>query len=342
MEAMVQHEHGEGGLRPQQRPTLTPGPGQVVVEVDRCGLNHLDLWLKHGGTGDDPALPRVPGADVLGRVGALGEGVTGLAEGTPVIVYPGSACEDCRSCAAGVQSACREFRVLGYQFDGGYARQVLVERRNILPVPDGADERWGAVPVAYVTAWNALVSKCGLTEGDTVVIWGAAGGLGNAALNIAAGLGARTVALVGSQDKVSWLRAQGYTGEAVVRSPRVVREVRSLCPGGGADVVLDHVGAQAWSADLKMLAPRGRLALCGVTSGPEAGTDLRYVLGKQLSIHGSWMGDRGDLDAVVAFLRDTPDALPAVERVFPLQEAAVAQQHLESGRQRGKTLLTMS
>jgi NADPH:quinone reductase-like Zn-dependent oxidoreductase len=147
---------------------------------------------------------------------------------------------------------------------------------------------------------------------------------------------------VGSPDKVSWLRAQGYTGEAVVRSPQVVREVRSLCPGGGADVVLDHVGAQAWAADLKMLAPRGRLAFCGVTSGHEASTDLRYILGKQLSIHGSWMGDRGDMEAVVAFLRDTPDALPPVERVFPLREATAAQKHLESGRQPGKTLLTMS
>lgn len=342
MWAMVQQEHGADGLRWTRVADPEPDAGEIVVDVAHCGLNHLDLWLKQGGTGDTLTLPRIPGADVTGRVARVGADVTTVHVGDPVVLYPGASCGECAECAAGVESACAQFRVMGYQFDGGYAQRVRTDQRNAMVLPADADQRWAGVPVSYVTAWNALVTKAGLTADDTAVIWGATGGLGNAALRIAVGLGAHTIAIVGSEDKAEWLRGHGFTGTTIVRSDRVVKDVRAACPGRGASVVLDHVGASSWMSSLKMLAPRGRLAFCGVTSGHQATTDLRHVFGKQLSIHGSWMGNRNDLADVVAFLRDTPDALPVVDRVFPLSEAAAAQAHIESGKHVAKTLLETS
>ncbi|QVQ51586.1 alcohol dehydrogenase catalytic domain-containing protein [Spiractinospora alimapuensis] len=338
---MVQREHGADGLRWTEVAAPVPAAGEVVVDVSHCGLNHLDLWLKQGGTGDTLSLPRIPGADVTGRVARVGADVTTVRVGDPVVLYPGSSCGACAECAEGVESACPRFQVMGYQFDGGYAQQVLTDHRNAVVLPDGADRRWAGVPVSYVTAWNALVTKSGLTERDTVVIWGATGGLGNAALRIAEGVGAHAIAIVGSENKAAWLRDHGFDGTTIVRSDRVAKDVRAACPGRGASVVLDHVGASTWMSSMKMLAPRGRLAFCGVTSGYEAVTDLRHVFGKQLSIHGSWMGNRHDLAEVVAFLRDRPQALPVIDREFPLVEAAAAQAHMESGDHLAKNLLTI-
>lgn len=339
MWAMVQQEHGADGLRWTEVADPAPAVGEIVVDVTHCGLNHLDLWLKQGGTGDTLSLPRIPGADVKGRVTRVGADVTTVRVGDPVVLYPGSSCGECAECAAGVESACPRFHVMGYQFDGGYAQRVLTDGRNAVVLPDDADRRWAGVPVSYVTAWNALVTKSGLTERDTVVIWGATGGLGNAALRIAEGIGAQAIAIVGSQDKATWLRDHGFDGTTIVRTDRVAKDVRAACPGRGASVVLDHVGASTWMSSMKMLAPRGRLAFCGVTSGYEAVTDLRHVFGKQLSIHGSWMGNRHDLAEVVAFLRDRPQALPFVDREFPLRDAAAAQAHMESGDHLAKNLL---
>jgi NADPH:quinone reductase-like Zn-dependent oxidoreductase len=341
MRAMVQRDHGAHQLALEHREPVPPAPGEVRIEVSHCGLNHLDLWLRRGQTGDKLSLPRVPGSDVLGRVVEVGEGVNDLAEGAPVLLYPGDACGACAACEDGVESACRSFGVRGYNFDGGYVEQVTAHRRNVVPLPD-ADERWAAVPVSYITAWNGLVAKAGLRAGESVAIWGASGGLGHAALRIATALECEVIAIVGSSQKETWLREHGFDGDVVLRDDDVVRAVRCRTGNRGVDVVLDHVGAASWMTSLKMLAVRGRLAFCGVTTGHRAETDLRHLFGKQLTVHGSWMGDRRDLAEVVALLEKHPDALPIIDEVFALEAAYAAQEHLESEGHVGKTLLRMA
>jgi len=341
MRVMIQRAHGDGELILEEREPVAPGAEEVLVDVSHCGLNHLDLWLRRGDTGDSLALPRIPGSDVLGRVAQVGEGIEDLAVGDPVLLYPGDACGACAACEDGVESACRSFGVRGYNFDGGYAEQVTAHRRGVVPLPPDADERWAAVPVSYITAWNGLVAKCGLRPGERVAVWGASGGLGHAALRIATALGCEVIAIVGSPGKEAWLREHGFVGDVVLRDDDVVRAVRTRTGNRGVDVVLDHVGAASWMTSMKMLAVRGRLAFCGVTTGYRAQTDLRHVFGKQLAVHGSWMGDRRDLADVVALLEKHPEALPVVDKVFDLDDASDAQEHLESPGHVGKTLLRM-
>lgn len=340
MTAMIQRQHGVT-LEPGRAPAAALAPPQIRVAVEYCGLNHLDLWLKRGDTGDKLNLPRIPGSDVLGTVSDVGTEVESVQAGDRVLLYPGRSCGHCDACERGEESACRSFQVLGYDYDGGYATRVIVAAEDVVQVPTDASFAWAAVPTSYITAWNALVAKAELTAGETVVVWGASGGLGNAALRIAESLDARPIAVVGSPAKVTWLREQGYTGTVLQRGKSLVKEVRELTGRAGAQVVLDHVGAETWMESIRMLTTQGRLAACGITSGHDATTDLRHVFAKQLSIQGTWLGDHRDLAAVVEFLRRHPETLPPVERSFPLSEANAAQSFLSAGGHSGKIVLEM-
>src|SRR5699024_727407 len=134
-------------------------------------------------------------------------------------------------------------------------------------------------------------------------------------------------------------RERGFNGAIVVRSKNIVKDIRSLTNKKGVSLVLDHVGKATWNHSLKMLQRRGRLAFCGITTGPKTETDLRYIFGKQLSIFGSWMGDKKDLFDVIQFLERKPEFLPYIDRTYSLAEAGSAQAYMESGEHNGKILL---
>lgn len=340
MRASVQREHNAPVVS-GHADTPAPGPSEVRVKVVGCGLNHLDLWLRQGGTGDSLTLPRIPGTDVLGIVESVGTDVDASLIGTRALIYPGRSCGLCEHCSASNESACRHFEILGYNVDGGYAEYVVAPASTLVPVPDD-DLSWAAVPVAYITAWNALVAKGGLAPEQTIAIWGAAGGLGNAALRLALALGADPIAIVGDSHKETWLRSTGFDGPIVIRTQNVVREVRALTGKRGVDMVLDHVGAQTFEQSLGMLAARGHLAFCGVTSGHSAQIDLRRIFGRQLTIAGTWIGDRTDLEGVVNLLSTHPTALPTITARFGLEDAPSAQDEVSDPGRVGKVVLTMN
>lgn len=338
MRVQVQENHGEP-IRSRERPEPAAAAGEVVVSVIAAGLNHLDLWLQQGDTGDSLSLPCIPGSDVLGEVVAIGDGAPAELLGQRVLIYPGRSCGNCECCETGHPSACRNFEIMGYSYDGGYAERVVVPASAVVPVSPDAPTSWAAVPVSYITAWNALVSKGNLTAGKVIAIWGATGGLGNAAVRIAEALGAHVVAIVGTEEKGMWLSANGFSGDIVVRGDDLVKRIRAITHGRGVDFVLDHVGSATWNDSVRMLAVRGHLAFCGVTTGHRVEIDLRQIFGKQLTIAGTWIGDPSDLKAVVAMLHRHPEALPTVENCFTLDDAASAQEILANPAGNGKTVV---
>lgn len=338
MRVQVQENHGEP-IKARDRQEPTAAAGEVVVSVIAAGLNHLDLWLQQGDTGDSLSLPCIPGSDVLGEVVSIGDGAPADLLGQRVLIYPGRSCGICEWCGEGHPSACRHFEIMGYSYDGGYAERVVVPASAVVPVSPDASTSWAAVPVSYITAWNALVTKGNLTAGKVIAIWGATGGLGNAAVRIAETLGARVIAIVGTEEKGTWLSANGFSGEILVRGDDLVKRVRAITLGRGVDFVLDHVGSATWNDSVRMLAVRGHLAFCGVTTGHRVDIDLRQIFGKQLTIAGTWIGDPSDLKAVVAMLHEHPDALPTVENSLILDDAAAAQEILANPAENGKTIL---
>ena len=185
--------HGTPGrFELKELPDPRPGPGEAVVRVAACGLNHLDLWLEADGLPITPRLPRTPGGEVAGTVTALGAGVTGWTAGNRVAVQSNLFCGECEFCRRGEESLCLQGELLGVQRDGGFATHCVVPARALVRLPDAVDfTTSAALTLAGSTAMHMLTDRAAVRPGDRVLVIGGAGGVGSAAIQIARGLGGR-------------------------------------------------------------------------------------------------------------------------------------------------------
>lgn len=343
MKALVYTAHGGPEvIRVQEMPLPAVGPTDVLVRVRAVALNHIDLWVRKGLPRLRLTFPHIPGADVAGVVERVGDAVSTVRVGDEVVVAPGISCGVCRYCLAGEDNLCREYTILGEDRHGGYAEFVAVPEANILQKPLRLSfEEAAAVPLVFLTAWNMLVTNGRLGFGDEVLIWGAGSGVGSAAIQIARLFSARVIATSGAPWKLEQARLLGADEAIDYREQDVLQEVRRLTDNRGVDIVFDHIGAATWQTSLKALARGGRLVTCGATSGAEAPTDIRYIYGRRLSIHGTWVGTKRELHEAMTLV-ERGWLQPVVHAVYPLEEAATAQQVMERSEHFGKLVLTVS
>ncbi|MDP2360660.1 MAG: zinc-binding dehydrogenase [bacterium] len=323
-------------------PVPDPGPGQVRVDVRAVALNHLDLWVRRGHAGLRVELPYVPGSDICGVVGAVGEGVTRVAPGQPVVAFPALYCHGCAACLAGRHNHCRSFAILGEHAPGGLAEQILLPERNLYPLPAGlSSEEGAAFPLAWLTSWHMLARKVALAPGDWVLIQAAASGTGLAALQIARLFGARVLATAGSAEKCARLVAMGAERTVNYREQDLKAVVKEATGGRGCTVVVDHLGATTFSLSLSCLAREGTYLTCGATTGPGLTFDARHLFIKHQRIIGSTMGDAGDFQALLAHMGPAPGGglHPVVHRVFPMAQIRAAHEELESRGVVGKVVI---
>jgi NADPH:quinone reductase-like Zn-dependent oxidoreductase len=340
MKAIVIHRHGgREALESAELPDPVARPGQAVVRVRACALNHLDVWTREGIPGRSVPFPHVLGSDIAGEVLALGEPVEGLAPGRRVMLSPGLSCGRCRMCLAGEDNACRQYRLFGAQVHGGYAEQVLSPAANLIPIPDHVSfEDAAAFPLVFLTAWRMLVTRARVRPGEDVLVWAAGSGVGMAAVQVAKRFGARVIATAGTDLKLEHARRLGADETVNHRTADVAAEVRRLTGKKGVEVVFEHVGAATWERSILSLAHGGRLVTCGATTGPAGATDLRHLFAKQLTLMGSYMGSKAELlDAAPLFFRG--ELRPAVHAVLPLAEARRAHEMLEASEHFGKIVL---
>ena len=266
MKAVLFRAHGGPEvLEYADAPDPVPGAGEVVVRVNACALNHLDIWIRQGLPAYRIALPHISGCDIAGIVEHLGPGVTDFREGASVIVAPGLSCFRCRWCQAGLDNLCESFGIVGAKTAGGYAQLVTARAQDLLPMPEGLSfEQAAAFPLVFLTAWHMLITRAALRPGEAVLIHGAGSGVGHAAIQIAKLAGASAVyATVGSDAKVA--KAQALGADAVINYQRedVAACVRELTGGQGVEVVVEHVGPATWEHSIKSLKKYGRLVTCG-------------------------------------------------------------------------------
>jgi NADPH:quinone reductase-like Zn-dependent oxidoreductase len=340
MKAITFHQPGGPDvLRWEEVPCPSPGPGQVLVRVKACALNHLDLIVRGRGPAAGLPWPHITGSDAAGTVEASGSGVSEVETGAPVVLNPALSCGWCRYCRAGEQSLCRSFGILGRDMRGAMAEYVVVPATNVYPMPpDLSPVEAAAAPLVFMTAWRMLVTQVAVRPGERVLVVGAGGGVATAALQIAKWLGATVYVTTGGPSKVSRALALGADAVLDYRSTDVVSAITDLTGGEGVDVVIDSVGSATWDSSLKCLGKAGRLATCGATAGPVAEMDLRVLWRKQIHLHGSTMANDREFRAVMALL-GTGKLRPVVDRVFPLSEAQAAEMYLESASQFGKVVL---
>ncbi len=315
--------HEDGGpevLRYEDAPDPVPGTGQVLIELRAASLNHLDLWVRQG-------LPSVPKPRILGADGAgIVVSGDGFSPGDRVVINPGLDHGDGR------------ITVVGEHTDGTHAELIAVPRSQVYPLPGSLDfETAAAFPLVFETAYRMLVTKAALQEGEWVLVWGVGGGVSTACLAIAKALGANVIVTSSSADKLE--RARDLGAEAALNhdTEDVVAAVKDLA-GGGADVVVDHVGEATWQRSLAAARAAGRVCVCGATTGPNPPAQLHRIWWKQLTIYGSTMGSREDFEAVYDLVA-SGRVVPVVDTVYPLAEAAAAHERLEAGEQLGKIIL---
>jgi NADPH2:quinone reductase len=309
---------GTGGrevMRLEERPDPAPGSEEVLVAARFTGINPADLAQRAGAYPAPPGAPQdVPGMEVAGTVVAKGDAVRGLAEGD---------------------------RVFGLVGGGGLADRVVVHERHVTRIPESlSDEDAAAVPEAFITAHDAIVTRGGLGLGDVLLVNGANGGVGTAGVQIGVVAGARVFASARSaHEQLAELGAQ------VVAPDDAFEAVQEA---GGADVVLELVGAPNLANDLDSLAMLGRIVVVGTGAGTDADLSLRRLMGKRAAIHGTHLRARPlevKAAAVQAFAHEVVPHLASgrmraiVDRVFPAEEAADAFDYMPSSGKFGKVLL---
>ncbi|MEW6321278.1 MAG: zinc-binding dehydrogenase [Acidobacteriota bacterium] len=338
MKAVRFHEHGGPEvLRYEDAPDPVPKPGEALVRVRACALNHLDLWQRRGIDRVRLPMPHISGADVAGEIVHSTDGE--WPPGRRVMLQPGLSCGRCVKCLDGHDNECAKYDVLGYQSDGGYAELVKVPIQNLIAIPDAIGfVEAAAFPLTFLTAWHMLVTRAKLRAGEDVLVLGAGSGVGQAAIQIAWLYGARVFATAGTDAKLARARDLGAFEVINHRTEDIAGRVRHFTNGRGVDVVVEHVGQATWEQSLRSLARGGRLVTCGATTGYAGAIDLRFLFSRQYSILGSYMGTKGELLRAAQFFFGG-QITPAIDSTFPFAAAADAHRRLEGGEQFGKVVL---
>lgn len=313
-----------------------PGPGEALVKTKACGVNRIDIWARSGRYRTN--LPHVLGTDVAGEIVSISGTAPHLSVGDDVVVYPVLSDGTCPYCRRGQPNLCQARGFVGVATDGGYAELVKVPVSNLVPSKGVEPRKAGAMPVNFGTAWSGLVSRAKAGPDDTVLVWGAAGGLGHAAIQIAKLLGAKVIAAVGDEKKSQFVESMGADHVLSSRSEDFVAEVRALTGGLGASVVFDHVGGDSWGRSIDCLARGGRMLTLGLTSGPKSEVDVRQVYSDELSIIGTYGQLKSDIEKVLE-LASEGKLTPAIYKEMPLAAARKAHEVLESREIQGKILL---
>lgn len=322
MRAITLPEFGpESALTLADVPTPRPGPGEVLVEVVAAGVNRADLMQRQGFYPPPPGESELPGLEVSGRVAGLGSGATGFGIGDAVC---------------------------GLLAGGGYAEYVTVPVGQLLPVPAGVGlVEAAALPEVTCTVWSNLVMTAHLQKGDTVLLHGGSSGIGTMGIQIATSLGARVAVTAGSAAKLEACRALGAD---LLINYKEEDFVERLSEVGGADVILDVIGAKYLDRNIDALAPDGRLVIIGMQGGRKAELDIGKLLGKRGAVMATGLRarSRDNKAQVVAQVREHVWPLiesgrvkPIVDHTLPLEDVAQAHRDLAESGHIGKVLLTL-
>ncbi len=307
------------GLTLGERPEPTPPDDTwTTVSVRATALNHHDLWSLKGVGLRAEQLPMILGTDAAG----VDE------DGNDVVVH---AVIGDPARGGGDETFDPKRSLLSEVHDGTLAERVCVPRRNLVPKPAGLSfEQASCLPTAWLTAYRMLTTRGQLRSGETVLVQGAGGGVSTALVPLAKAMGLRV--WVSGRDAAKRDQALALGADDAFESGARLPE--------RVDAVMESVGAATWSHSLKSLRPGGRVVVCGATSGPNPPADLARVFFLQLSVIGSTMGTRDELEQLLTFCADHSLA-PLVDHIYPLAEADAALARLASGETFGKIVVTV-
>jgi len=303
-------------------PDPIPAAGQVLIRVEAAGMNFADVMRRRGDDYPEPSPPPfILGAEVAGTIAALGEGVTGIEAGTPVLATPGA---------------------------GGYAQFICVPAATVFPLPSGFSAVQAAALVGHgLTAAIALRDAARLAQGETVLVEAAAGGVGSFAVQLAKLFGAgKVIAAASTPEKRAIAERLGADASVDYTAPNWSEQVRALTDGRGVDVVLETAGGEAVAQALDAMAPFGRMVFLGQSSGKTAFVDPWQLTVPNRTVTGFYIGSylafpeliQSTLGEIIGFLMAGKLSLQ-VGTVLPLSQAAQAHRLMEERKTTGKVVL---
>jgi NADPH2:quinone reductase len=322
MRAVRIHElTGPAALRVDDVPEPAVGAGQVLIAVQACGVNFPDVLLTRGLYQFKPSPPFVPGGELAGTVLEVGAGVTSVAPGD---------------------------RVATWMLYGAFAERVCVPELAVVKLPDAVSYEVGAATlVTYATTYHALVDRAAIAAGETLLVLGAAGGTGTAAVELGALLGANVIAGASSAEKLAFCREHGAQHGIDYTTEDLKERIKALTSGNGVDVVYDPVGGALAEPALRGTAWQGRYLVIGFTSGTIPKIPLNLVLLKGCQIVGVFWGafamrdparNHRNAEQIFAWIA-LGKLRPAIDEVLPFTEAGAALTRLEQRRVKGKLVL---
>ena len=343
MAAVIREHGGPDTIRYEEMRRPTPGPGEALIRVHATALNRLDLWARSGPPvkifpWTEPDFPLISGSDCAGVVAEVGAGVTAVQPGDRVVLYPSLFCGRCEWCQRGEQTMCLEYRIFGEHTDGAMAEYAVAPAANLVRMPDHVSfVDAAALPVAYTTAWRML-GQAEMRAGDTVLVVGAGGPVGSAALTLARRAGARVLALAGTEEKRRLAIEHGASAAADHNAGPFSAWVMEQTAGRGADIVVDPLGA-TWQESIRSLTRGGRLTVCGATAGNTPTFDIRELYPRHRRIYGTPMGNWADFRRVTELLF-RGEMRPIIDHVYPLSRVAEAHRRAETRQSFGKVVVT--
>ena len=313
---------GPEALTVTELPDPEPGPGEVVIDVVASAVNRADTMQRQGFYPPPEGASDVLGLECSGRISAVGAGVDGWSTGDEVCAL-----------LAG----------------GGYAEKVAVPAGQVMPVPPGVDlKAAGAIPEVACTVWSNVFMLAGLQPDETLLVHGGAGGIGNFAIQLAKAVGARVLTTAGSAEKVELCESLGADRAINYHDEDFVEVVKDL---GGADVILDNMGAKYLARNISALATQGRLVIIGMQGGAKAELDISALLRKRAAVLATTLRARPTEEKAAICTSVVEHVWPLisegkvqsfVHEEVPFEEAARAHELMESGSHSGKILLTVA
>ncbi len=302
-------------------PDVVPGPGQVAIDVKAAGVNFPDVLIIQGKYQFKPELPFTPGSELSGVVRAVGEGVTSPAVGDKVIAFTSS---------------------------GAFAQQIVVAAQAVMPMPPGMDFDTGAaVTLTYGTSHHAVVDRAALQAGETMLVLGAAGGVGLAAIEIGKALGARVIAAASSEEKLAVCREHGADATINYATEDLREAIKAATGGKGPDVIYDPVGGEYAEAAFRSIGWRGRYLVVGFANGEIPKLPFNLALLKGASIVGVFWGEYAKREpaANARAMRQLMGWMaegkirPHISARYPLEQTAQALNDMAARKVTGKVVI---
>lgn len=324
MKAVVIEKQGSiDNLAYREWPDPVPRPDDVLIRVKAVGLNHLDVFVRRGMPGFPVPTPFISGGDISGEIVGLGSDVKGWKVGDRVAVNPMT-----------------PDGMVGEEVQGGMAEMVRIPATHLIKLPDSMDYvTAAAVPINFGTALRMMHTIGHVVAGETVLIVGASGGVGTAAIQLCKQIGASVIAVTRGAEKVEPLKAIGADHVIDMLKEDFSKAAWTLSGKKGVDVVFNYTGGDTWVPSLRAMKKRGRLVTCGATAGFDPKTDIRYIWTRELQVLGSNGYTQQDIEQAIELV-GKGGVRPLIDKVLPAQDAKTAHRLLEERAVIGKVVLS--